>query len=68
MWHDTSTAVIPVQAENILHKAREQDVPLRSDPALAEALATLDVGMSLPPELFRAVAEALAFVSRMNGK
>ena len=42
--------------------------PLRQDPALAGALASLDIGMTLPPELFRAVAEVLAFVCKMNGK
>ncbi len=55
-------------AAQILRVAREHDVPLRQDPALAEALATLDVGDSIPPELFRAVAEVLAFVYKMNGK
>ena len=49
-------------AEEILRLAREHDVPLRSDPALADALATLDIGMTIPPELFRAVAEVLAFI------
>lgn len=55
-------------AEEILRVARENDVPLRQDPALAGALATLDVGQQIPPELFRAVAEVLAFVYKMNGK
>lgn len=55
-------------AEEILRLAREHDVPLRQDPALADALSTLNVGMSIPPELFRAVAEVLAFLYQMNGK
>ena len=55
-------------AEEILRIARESDVPLRQDPALAGALATLDIGQQIPPELFRAVAEVLAFVYKMNGK
>ncbi len=55
-------------ADEILRIARENDVPLRSDPALAGALATLDVGQQVPQELFRAVAEVLAFVYKMNGK
>ena len=55
-------------AEEILRIARENDVPLRHDPALAGALATLDIGAQIPPELFRAVAEVLAFVYKMNGK
>ncbi len=55
-------------AQEILRVARENDVPLRQDPALAGALATLDIGAQIPPELFRAVAEVLAFVYKMNGK
>ncbi len=55
-------------ADEILRVARENDVPLRQDPALAGALATLDIGQRIPPELFRAVAEVLAFVYKMNGK
>jgi len=55
-------------ADEILRRAREHDVPLRQDPALAGALASLDIGQSVPPELFRAVAEVLAFIYKMNGK
>ncbi len=55
-------------AEEILRLARENDIPLRQDPALAGALATLDVGGQIPPELFRAVAALLAFVYKVNGK
>jgi len=55
-------------AEEILRVARENDVPLRQDPVLAGALATLDVGQQIPAELFRAVAEVLAFVYKMNSK
>ena len=57
----------PIAVE-ILQIACENDIPLREDPALAEALATLSVGEYIPPELFRAVAEVLAFVCRVNGK
>jgi flagellar biosynthesis protein len=55
-------------AEEILRIAREHDIPLREDPELAGALAALDVGSTIPPELFRAVAEIIAFVYRLNGK
>ena len=53
-------------AEEILRLAREHDIPLRQDPALAGVLAALDIGAFIPPELFRAVAEVLAFVYKMN--
>ena len=55
-------------AEEILQIAREHKIPLREDPALVNALASLDVGSTIPPELFRAVAEVIAFVYRLNGK
>lgn len=55
-------------AETILKIARDHDIPLRSDFALAEALATLNVGERIPAELFQAIAELLAFVSRVNAK
>ncbi len=55
-------------ADALLRTARENDIPLRQDPALVDALATLDAGRYIPPELCRAVAEVLAFVYRVNGK
>ncbi len=55
-------------ADEILRMARENDIPLRDDPALAEALATFSIGEGVPPELFRAVAEILAFVYKLEGK
>lgn len=54
-------------ADTILRIARDNDVPLRSDPALAGALATFDVGFQLPSEMYRAVAEVLAFVYGLEG-
>jgi flagellar biosynthesis protein len=57
-----------IVADEILRLARENDIPLRQDSALAGALATLDAGRQIPPELFRAVAEVLAFVYKVNGK
>lgn len=48
-------------AEKILEVAREAGVPIRDDPALAQALSQLDVGDEIPPELYQAVAEALVW-------
>ncbi len=55
-------------ADEILRLARENNIPLRHDPALAGALATLDAGRQIPPELLRAVSEVLAFVYGINRK
>ena len=54
-------------AEKILEAAREAGVPLREDPVLMEALATLELEQEIPPELYRAVAEALAWAYRLSG-
>ena len=53
-------------AQKILDIAREQNIPVRDDPDLVEALAKLDVGSLIPTELYPAVAEVLAFVYRQN--
>ena len=49
-------------AETILRRAEEAGVAIRRDDALTEALAPLALGESIPPELYRAVAEVLAYV------
>ncbi len=55
-------------AEEILRLARENDIPLRQDPALTAALATLDAGRQIPPELCRAAAALLSFIYSVNEK
>jgi flagellar biosynthesis protein len=48
-------------AEKIIAAAIEAGVPVRSDPALVNALAALDLGDEVPEALYRAVAETLAW-------
>lgn len=55
-------------AEAILASAREHDIPIEENPALAEALAQVDLDTEIPEELYRAVAEVLGFVLRATGK
>lgn len=55
-------------AEKILEAAREAGVPIREDPDLLEILARVPVGEEIPPELYQAVAEILAFIYRMNAE
>lgn len=57
-----------VQAQQIIDAARQAGVPVRFDPALATALAALQIEAEIPPELYRAVAEALAWAYRIDGK
>ena len=53
-------------AEKIIEVAREAGVPIREDPALAQALAQLDIGHEIPSELYQAVAEALVWALRLE--
>jgi flagellar biosynthesis protein len=53
-------------ADRILEEAREAGVPIRSDTALTEALAALDIGQDVPEELWQAVAETLAWAYRLE--
>jgi flagellar biosynthesis protein len=53
-------------ARRIVEAAEAAGVPVRRDAALAEALAKLDVGRAIPPELYVAVAEALVWAYRLD--
>lgn len=55
-------------AERIIQLAREHKVPLKDDPQLIEVLSALDLYQEIPPELYRAVAEILAFIYRTTRK
>lgn len=55
-----------VVAEKIIERAIAAGVPLREDPDLAAALAKLPVDTAIPPALYQAVAEVLAFIYRLN--
>lgn len=53
-------------AERIVELAKESGVEVLQDRELVEFLITLDVGQEIPPELYRAVAEILAYVYRVT--
>lgn len=53
-------------AERILALAKEHGLPLREDPDLVEALAVLELGAMIPPELYEVIAEVLAWAYRAN--
>ncbi|HON39617.1 MAG TPA: EscU/YscU/HrcU family type III secretion system export apparatus switch protein [Deltaproteobacteria bacterium] len=55
-----------VVAERILAIAREHNIPIRQDKALLDALYRLDINEEIPEDLYRVIAEVLAFVYRMN--
>lgn len=55
-------------AERIIQTAQDQAVPVYEDAALAQLLASLELGSEIPPELYQAVAEVIAFVWRLDQK
>lgn len=55
-------------AEKILEEARKAGVPIKEDAGLAQALGTIEVGREIPAEMYRAVAEVLAFIYRVHGR
>lgn len=55
-------------AERIIAVAREHHIPLHEDRNLVEVLSALPLYDDIPEELYRAVAEVLAFIYRMSGE
>jgi len=53
-------------AEAILKAAEDAGIPVREDALLVEALAHLELGDRIPPELYQAVAEALAWAYHLT--
>jgi flagellar biosynthesis protein len=54
-------------ADAILRAAADAGVPVREDPALVQALETLELGQHVPAQLYAAVAEALVWAYRLTG-
>ncbi len=55
-------------AARIRDTAREHGVPIVENPPLARALHQLPLDARIPPELYKAVAELIAYVWRLNGR
>ncbi len=55
-------------AEQIIQIAKEHGIAIKEDRELVEFLSMLDLYQEIPPELYRAVAEILAFVYSINKK
>ena len=53
--------------EAIIAKAKEAGIPIQQNPALAEALATIELDSEIPEALYKAVAQVLAFIMRTAG-
>jgi len=55
-------------AERIIALAEQHDVPLYPDPELAATLVQIPLGDEVPEQLYRAVAEVVAFAYLLAGK
>ena len=55
-------------AEQIIAVANEHGVPLQEDEGLVEVLSTINLGDEIPENLYRAVAEVIAFAYILTGK
>lgn len=53
-------------AEKIIKTAKENQVPLYEDGKLSDTLMRLRIGDSIPPELYKVVADILVFVDGMD--
>jgi flagellar biosynthesis protein len=55
-------------AEKILELARRHNIPVRHDKNLLQVLSRLDLNEEIPPEIYKAVAEILAFIYRVSSR
>ena len=55
-------------ADRILKIAQANQIPIREDPILAQALSMVDLEREIPPELYAVVAEVLGWVYRLRKK
>ena len=55
-------------AQRIIELAEANGVPLREDRALVDVLSRIDLAQQIPPQLYVAVAEVIAFAYAISGK
>ncbi|AZD14599.1 EscU/YscU/HrcU family type III secretion system export apparatus switch protein [Pseudomonas chlororaphis] len=55
-------------AEAILKIARDCEVPIYENAELVKLLARMELGDSIPEELYRTIAEIIAFAWNLKGK
>jgi|YNPNPStandDraft_1061719.scaffolds.fasta_scaffold02421_15 flagellar biosynthesis protein len=53
-------------ARKIVEVARANNIPLKEDAALVGLLSQVELDQEIPPVLYKAVAEVLAFVYRLR--
>lgn len=53
-------------ADKIIELAKAHNIPIQDDPDLIEVLLSLEINEEIPPEIYVAVAELLAFIYSAN--
>lgn len=53
-------------AKKIIALAQEQGIPVQNNDLLVEALMQIELSKEIPPELYQAVAEILAFIYKLD--
>lgn len=53
-------------ADKIIEKAKENEIPVVKDEALAQVLTRLNIGDEIPSELYNVVAEIFLFIFSMD--
>ncbi len=53
-------------AEHILEAAQKSSVPVYQNKTLVNMLMALDIDREIPPELYKAIAEVMAYVYKMD--
>jgi flagellar biosynthesis protein len=53
-------------ADKIIELAQRYGIPMRQDKKLLQILSRLDLEEEIPPEVYKAVAEILAFIHRLS--
>ncbi len=49
-------------AQKIVEKARDEDIPIQRDEDIVKVLVQMELGQEIPPRLYEAVAEIMAFI------
>lgn len=55
-------------AENIMAAAQKNSIPVYQNKTLVNMLMALEIDREIPPELYRTIAEVMAYVYRIDKK
>jgi flagellar biosynthesis protein len=63
-----TAAGIGLIADKIIEKADENNVPIVYNKELSDLLQNIDIGDSIPPEIYEVVAQVIAYVMNVDNK